>query len=418
MIGPFDYRYVLLLFLMFVLGWQCHRFYDRIESRSQEVADTPEQVKDTALFPETQESLLSDEEITVDSTYHVKSGDTFSSILEKNGVRFPLKTSLECEAFFDIKKIAVGQTFEIQQKSGQTNKIQYKPNSYQTLIINLTPEADVVSFSEVPITSVIEVITLNIDSTFWEACSEVGLGPKTIFSLAKLFEYHVDFATELRSGATLQAVIDGHYANDERVNVGEIHSVRLTNAGKEYAFFSYDEGDKPTMYDSKGRVTGRPFLRSPLEYIRITSNYGVKRKTGYHGGIDFGAPTGTPVRAVADGVVTWAKWNGNYGNHVKVKHKKYGAYETSYSHLSKIKVKKGQTVKQGTIIGLVGSTGRSTGPHLHYEMKIHGKRVHPLKQDLPYMEPISSAHKDAFNAKRDKLITAMDSLRIPEEGLE
>ena len=120
---------------------------------------------------------------------------------------------------------------------------------------------------------------------------------------------------------------------------------------------------------------------------------------------------------MADGIVTWAKWNGNYGNHVKVKHDKYGPYETSYSHLSKIKVKKGQRIKQGTIVGLVGSTGRSTGPHLHYEMKIRGKRVHPLKQDLPYMDPISSAQKPAFMEARDILIEVMDSQSLPENGL-
>ena len=416
--ASFDYRYLILMALTFVLGWESHALWISLDSDKETTEKmATEAQEDTGVFSEDGQSMLSEEETEVILSYQIKPGDTFSSVLERYGVRFPIKTSRECAEHFDISKIREGQSFVIEQHGGITKQIEFAPNSYQKLIIRLEPEADVVEFTEAPITTKSEVLSLDITSTFWEACTAVGLGPQTIIQLAKSFEHHVDFATELQAGAILDAVIDGNFANDTRVSVEKVHALRLKNAGKSYSFFRFATKDGDKMLDMDGRTIGRPFLRSPLEYIRITSQFGVKRKTGYHGGIDFGAPTGTPVRAVADGIVTWAKWNGNYGNHVKVKHDKYGPYETSYSHLSKIKVKKGQRIKQGTIVGLVGSTGRSTGPHLHYEMKIKGKRVHPLKQDLPYMDPISAAQKPAFMAARDILIEVMDSQSLPETGL-
>ena len=142
-----------------------------------------------------------------------------------------------------------------------------------------------------------------------------------------------------------------------------------------------------------GRTIGRPFFA----LLRVHSdplNWG-KTRPATTVGLTLVLPTGNPCSSRCRWHCDWAKWN--YGSHVKVKHDKYGPPEASYSHLSKIKVKKGQRIKQGTIVGLVGSTGRSTGPHLHYENEIEGKRVHPLKQDLPYMDPISNA-QNAFMA--------------------
>ena len=161
----------------------------------------------------------------------------------------------------------------------------------------------------------------------------------------------------------------------------------------------------------------RPFLRSPLEFSRVTSSFNPKRfhpvlKTRRpHNGTDFGAPTGTPVRAVASGKVTYAGRNGGHGNFVKLNHD--GPYETSYSHLSRIKVKNGQQVRQGQIIGLVGSTGMSTGPHLHYQMWKNGKYVDAMKVPLPRSTPLNRALMAEFKQSVERFVPMLDAVPQP-----
>ena len=187
-------------------------------------------------------------------------------------------------------------------------------------------------------------------------------------------------------------------------------SVILTGTagdGKTYTAIRYVHKDGDVgWYDTEGKQRARPFLRNPLPFLRVTSSMGyrthpISRKRRYHGGVDLGAPTGTPVRATASGVVERAGWNGGYGNYIKVGHSTIGPYKTAYAHLHKIKVKKGQRVKQGDVIGTVGSTGRSTGPHLHYELHVRGKKVDPFKAKLPSARTLPSSQKASFNVVRD-----------------
>ena len=185
--------------LTFVLGWEAHALWSKwgADDEHTHEASLEDKDEDTGIFSEEGQSMLSEEETEVILSYQIKQGDTFSSVLERYGVRFPIKTSRECAEHFDISKIRVGQTFVIEQHGGITKRIEFAPNSYQKLTIRLEPEADVVDFTEAPITTKSEVLSLDITSTFWEACTAVGLGPQTIIQLAKSFEHHVDLATEL-----------------------------------------------------------------------------------------------------------------------------------------------------------------------------------------------------------------------------
>ena len=167
-------------------------------------------------------------------------------------------------------------------------------------------------------------------------------------------------------------------------------------------------------YDPKGIARKKAFLRSPLTFSRVTSGFSLKRfhpvlkRRRPHYGVDFGAPTGTPVRATGSGVVTHAGTNGGHGRFVKIDHP--GPYQSSYSHLHRIKVKRGQKIKQGQVIGTVGSTGLATGPHLHYQFWKNGRFVNPMTIDLPRNEKLPSAEKVIFETNRDMWIDFMNGV--------
>lgn len=269
----------------------------------------------------------------------------------------------------------------------------------------------------IPFTVTSGARTLTVTSSLWEAASDAGLRPPQIMDLAKIFEYDIDFNTELVKGATITAVGDTLTDDLGNKRFGGIRAAVLTNGKKAWTAVRYQMKDGSIGWfapDGTGRR--RPFLRSPLEFSRVTSSFTLARyhpilkKSRPHLGVDFGAPTGTPVRSVADGVVTAAGRHGGHGNFVEVDHE--GPYATSYSHLSAILVKKGQTIRQGDVIGKVGSTGMSTGPHLHYQFFVNGQYRNPMTVDLPMTGSLPDAEREAFFAVRDEV---MPLLTAPAE---
>jgi murein DD-endopeptidase MepM/ murein hydrolase activator NlpD len=215
-------------------------------------------------------------------------------------------------------------------------------------------------------------------------------------------------------------------ADGDFKKLGAIQAVRLTNPTgggktKEYVAIRYQTKDGTVgYYAPDGKARKKAFLRSPLEFSRVTSGFSksryhpVLKKSRAHNGVDLGAPTGTPVRAVADGVVEFAGKAGGHGNHVKLAHD--GPYETGYSHLSKILVHQGAHVHQGQIVGLVGMTGLATGPHLHYEFFVHGKYVNPMTVDLPLTEELKPDELPAFYAVRDALLERLNGATEEARG--
>ena len=254
---------------------------------------------------------------------------------------------------------------------------------------------------------------LVVNSSLWGAGLEAGLRPSQIVGVAQIFEYDVDFNTEIVKGARIRLVADTLTAEDGSSRVGDIRAASLQNGSKSYTAIRFRMADGSTGWfapDGTGRR--RPFLRSPLEFSRVTSGFSTGRYHPIlkikrpHLGVDFGAPTGTPVRAVADGVVTTAGRHGGHGNYVQLDHE--GPYETSYSHLSAIRVRKGQTIHQGDLIGLVGSTGLATGPHLHYQFFVDGQNRDPMKVDLPMTGSLPDAERTAFFAARDAVLPLLE----------
>ena len=268
------------------------------------------------------------------------------------------------------------------------------------------------------------VRTFTVSTSLWEQAIDAGLRPDDILAIAKVFEYEIDFNTEVYPGMRTEIVTEELSADGAYKKLGAIQAVRLTNPTgggktKQYVAIRYETKDGTVgYYAPDGKARKKAFLRSPLEFSRVTSGFSrnryhpVLKKSRAHNGVDLGAPTGTPVRAVADGVVEFAGKAGGHGNHVKLAHD--GPYETGYSHLSKILVRQGAHVHQGQIVGLVGMTGLATGPHLHYEFFLHGKYVDPMRVDLPLTEELKADELPAFFAVRDAMMAKLDGVSDQE----
>jgi murein DD-endopeptidase MepM/ murein hydrolase activator NlpD len=243
-----------------------------------------------------------------------------------------------------------------------------------------------------------------ITSSLFGAVSAAGEDDQLAFDLADIFMWDVDFNTELQKGDSFSVAVEKLSLDGKRSRYGRILSAELVRGTRVIQAVRFEGKNGPGYYMPDGRPMRKAFLRSPLRFTRISSGFTYARLHPIlklmrpHLGVDYAAPTGTPVRASADGLVVAAGREGGYGNVVRMRHP--NSYETLYGHLSRINVRVGQRLTQGTVVGLVGMTGLATGPHLDYRMIKSGVFVNPLKVQSPPAEPITADEKSAFEAVR------------------
>ena len=246
-----------------------------------------------------------------------------------------------------------------------------------------------------------------IDTSLYEAALNAGVPQSVLADMIQVFSFDIDFQREVQKGDQFALIYDVVTADGAIVDTGAVQVAEMTVRGKLHRYYRFkDEHGFWDYFDEKGQSVRKALLRTPIDGARLTSGYGKRRHpvlgyTKMHRGVDFGAPTGTPIYAAGDGTVEVAGRNGGYGNYVRIRHN--GTYKTAYAHLSRIKVKKGARVRQGQVIGLVGSTGRSTGPHLHYEVLQNNKQTNPLSVKLPTGKTLSGNDLVAFNKRRAEL---------------
>lgn len=242
-----------------------------------------------------------------------------------------------------------------------------------------------------------------VTSTLFAATDSAGVPDSIADKITDIFSTHIDFRDDLRRGDTFSIIYTVNYRNGEPVAVGKLLAAEFVNAGKPHRVVLFrDPFGREEYYTPEGESLKKGFLRSPLEFSRVTSSFSNSRKHpifGFHRahtGVDFGAPTGTRVKATSDAVVAFAGRKGGYGNQVVLRHE--NGYETSYAHLNGFApgLRAGQSVQQGQLIGYVGSTGASTGAHLHYEVRIGGIPYNPMAIKLPGAAPLSPALKPTF----------------------
>ena len=242
-----------------------------------------------------------------------------------------------------------------------------------------------------------------VASSLYAAGLDHGVDERAIVALADVFQWTVDFAQDVRTGDTFSIVYEERYRDGAYVMPGNILAAEYVNAGVAHrAYYFKDADGNDGYYDQDGTSLRKMFLKAPVAFKYITSGFttgaryvsAFKQFNKSHMAIDYAASIGTPIRATADGVVAFAGWDGPYGNKITIRHN--ATYSTNYCHQSKFAVKKGQHVTQGQVIGYVGTTGYSTGPHLHYEMVKNGVKINPLKEVFPGTDPIKEEDKAAF----------------------
>jgi len=253
-----------------------------------------------------------------------------------------------------------------------------------------------------------------ISSSLFLDADRAGVPPRIIVEMIRMFSYSVDFQREIRAGDKFDVYFDRKFdENGVPVMEGNIAYASLTVGGKQHQLWRFKTKDGVWDYfDGKGRSMKKFLMRTPIDGARISSGFGLRRHPvlGYskmHKGTDFAAPRGTPIYAAGNGVIEIAGWVRGFGNYIRIKHA--NSYETAYGHMNGFAkgIKRGTRVHQGQVIGYVGTTGRSTGPHLHYEVHVHGKAVNPLGIKLPTGTQLAGAELKRYQAKRSRVETQM-----------
>ena len=261
------------------------------------------------------------------------------------------------------------------------------------------------------------VLTGNVGASLFASARKLGLGREQLRQLTdEMFKYDIDFDSDLDRNDRFSVVVDQTWKNGQLAKTGPVLAATFTVDGKLKSAFRYVRNGKPEYFTPDGRSLKRPFIRMPIPYARISSGFGMRKhpvlgRMRGHMGIDYAAGTGTPIMAAGDARVAFVGRKGGYGNAVILDHG--GGRTTLYGHMSKFaRIRPGQRISQGTVIGYVGSTGLATGPHLHYEFRVNGRHVNPLRMTLPPPQPLTGGALVAFKHDTRR---ALDKIREVED---
>lgn len=323
-------------------------------------------------------------------------GDTVSKVLESAGGQGVQQYVSAARQVFSMRSFREGQPYLVvtDKESGQVKRFEYEIDSRRRLVVEgrENPAARVEPIEYVVLLSAVEG---TINDNLFQAVADLGESPQMALKLADLFGSEINFIRDLQSGDSFSVLVEKRYRDSEYKGYGRILAAHFTNKGKTFEAYLFRDGSqRAEYYNRKGENLRKTLLQAPLAFTRISSRFTNSRLhpilnyTRAHHGVDYAAPTGTPVKAVGDGVVTQRGWAGGYGNQIIVKHS--ASLESMYAHLSGYArgLATGQRVRQGQVIGFVGSTGLATGPHLDFRLRQNGKFIDPTKAINPRGEPV------------------------------
>lgn len=355
----------------------------------------------------------------------VRNGETMGGIMKHLGATGQQITSITLmpRTEFDVRSIRPGKTYYafFQADTAGIEQLQYfvyLPSIREAVVLYLTDSIHAEYF-EKPIIHRNRAAEVVIESSLWNAMVGNDLPAELALELSDIYAWTIDFFG-LQKGDSIRVYYDEQYVDSTRIGIGRIYAADFYHGRVWQEAFWFEDGKISNYYDAEGNSLRKAFLKAPLNYKRISSKFTYARKHPIykvvrpHTGVDYAAPAGTPVVSIGDGVVTMKQYKGGGGNTVRIKHN--STYTTAYLHLSKYAkgLAVGQCVKQGQVIGYVGSTGASTGPHLDFRVWKNGSPIDPLKMQSPPAEPIPTEYKDTFAtvvAKYRKILQPMDSIQ-------
>lgn len=350
----------------------------------------------------------------------VRRGDTLAAIFKREGFSArELHDIMQLgKQTAELKNIKPGESLEFSSNdSNKLIRLSYKTDLTRTLQVTHSEEGfsanEEIRTPEIRLTHASETI----DSSLYQSGQKAGLNDNLIMELAGIFGWDVDFALDIRKGDNFTVLYEEKYLDGEKIGYGDIVAAQFINQGKVFDAVRFVDPDGNRQYFTpEGKSMRKAFLRSPVDFRRISSRFTRERfhpvlgKKRPHRGVDYAAATGTPIKAAGDGKIIFRGTKGGYGSTVVLQHGTQ--YTTLYAHLSSFKrgQRNGSHVKQGDIIGFVGSSGLATGPHLHYEFRVNGTHRNPLTVKFPDANPIDKKHKAQFLAQTQPLLAQLNVL--------
>lgn len=367
-----------------------------------------------SLPPVSRESELPWQKVTV------AEGDSMSLIFERLHLSpQQLHAVLEADkSKHFLRLLRPKQILSFQIVDNQLKAMQYPLSTTKSFLISHNGDDFVGQTHEKAVEIRLTHANGEINNSLFQAGQKAGLSDNLIMELANIFGWDVDFALDIRSGDTFSLLFEEQYLDGEKLSDGRILAAEFTNRGESYRAILFTDPDGHSQYYSPdGTSMRKAFLRSPVDFRRISSTFQRERfhpvlgKKRPHRGVDYAAATGTPIKAAGDGKVIFRGSKGGYGNAVILQHG--GKYTTLYGHLSKFRsgVDNGSRVKQGQVIGYVGQSGVATGPHLHYEFRVDGEHRNPLTVKFPDASPIPKEYKTVFLQQSQQLLAQLDLFR-------
>ena len=331
----------------------------------------------------------------------ISKGQSLSAALRPAGIPAEMIESISrhLKPILNLRRMNPGDSYEVRlTPQGNFRSFSYRSSPIDVYQITLTPSGEWKARKlDLPVDKYWAQVSGDITASLFETMDKLGERDQLTLDFAEIFAWEIDFRTELQPGDRFRIVVEKYYAGDSFIKYGRILFAEFKGQAKSIQGIYYQPGKGPADYfTEKGESLRKAFLRSPLKFTRISSGYSKSRlhpilgERRPHLGVDYAAPVGTPVWAVADGTVVTAGWNGGYGKQVALKHVK--GYQSLYGHLSRIApgVQKGKSIRQKQIIGYVGSTGLSTGPHLDFRLTKSGAYRNPLKEISPRAPSLTS----------------------------
>jgi murein DD-endopeptidase MepM/ murein hydrolase activator NlpD len=350
-------------------------------------------------------------------TVKVKSGDSLSVIFDRLKISPAVLHAIvtASEDTRTLKDILPGQELRLLIEDSKVLSLEYDQDLVTTLQVNNENDHYTSRMIKHQLRKNVLEAEATIDSSLFLAGQDAGLSDNLIMQLVAIYGWDIDFALDIRKGDRFRLIYEEHYKDDVKVSEGPILAAEFVNQDKPYRSVRYTSPDGTSDYFAEdGASMRKAFLRTPLNFTRISSGFSLKRRhpalnsIRAHRGVDYAAPTGTPVKAAGNGTIISIGSNGGYGRSIVIKHGE--AYSTLYAHLSKYAkgMKKGTRLKQGQIIGYVGRSGLATGPHLHYEFRVNGVHRNPLTVALPKAESIPKDLLPDFKQQTAPLLAQLD----------
>ena len=354
----------------------------------------------------------------------IKNGQFFSTLMMKLGLdaQQAYDLTLASKDVFDVKTLRVGNAYKAYY-DGYLKYLVYEQNRTTSVIFECQAPYGARLY-EKPVTVERKYADVTINSSLWVDMREAGVSPNLIVSLSDIYAWTVDFFG-LQKGDRFRVLYDEKSCDGEVVSVDTVRYAVFSHNGKDMPALMYNQKDGGNIYwNDKGESMRKAFLKAPLKFSRVSSGFSyarkhpVTRKVQPHTGVDYAAPKGTPVMSIGDGVVLSMKYEGAGGNTIRIRHN--SVYTTAYLHLSGYAkgLKAGQRVRQGEVIGYVGSTGRSTGPHLDFRVWKNGSPINPLKMESPPTDPIKKDHAESFAAVYENYKAQIDTIQARSVAAE